>query len=1425
MKSYYTSQRAISLQPSPRNAKLLWVFLWLTFIIHYSPFINSTYGQACTPNVSVMAQWSFSSQVGQCNGLTINFTDRYIPRLYKNRVFFCPDINSGCGQTLLGSIAHTNTTNFFGALCLESFYNPNATPGSTFNTESSVWDPKVNVNLYTSYKLPAGKQGCLTGFNVKILQNNKTTPNFEKQGVAVYRNDVLIYSQAQYIATSNINGIPMKFTFPSTDDFCSDGSKEVNFNIVFGLVHRFGTIREQIGYDDITIWGTCGSSPSTIATVTPATCGATGVNNNAKITLSNFGATDRYAYSTGSTYTGTATYASGSTIIPATGIIASTLANPATPQTYAVRVFTPTCYTDKTVTLNPVICPVICSSPTGKVTAVSATCTGTTANSDAKIAVTAVTYGDKVAISTGSTYTGTATYATATSLVSAAYTFTGLPNPATNQIYTVRIYNGSNTCFRDYQVTLTSTDCTPTSCTFPDANIKTNTATCTGSASNSDAQINISGVTNGDKAAYSLGSSYTGTTSYTTATALVGGTTNFTGLANPAVSQVYTVRIFNGKDNCYKDFPITINTTICVPTCITPTGTVTTTQATCTGSTANSDAKIAISAVSNGDKVAYSIGSVFSGNDYTTATLLVGSAYTFEALPNTAGGQIYTIRIYNGSNACYRDYSVTINEKICVPACTKPVGTITPTDATCTAGTANNDAKVAITAVTNGDKVGIVADDTYMGPAYSTATTLVSGASTFTALSNPTSVATYTIRVFNGSDVCYQDYNVNINSTICTIPIPPCIPPMGTVLTATQATCAVSGMTNMDAKVTVTSVTGGDKVGIWAGSSYTGVSYAKATALTSGAYTFTGLSNPDGSQVYTIRVFNGADDCFTDQTVTLIEKICGTCQTACGIISSALATDAVSSNNTACYTVCTGTQNIDLKLTAGVSPTSGSTCGTTGTDFVWTFTLQNTGTMAATDIQVADLMPTGLTFVSSIQSTGTYSSGAGWLVPSLAVGTSATLTVTTKALVAGAYKYTAEVQTALPLNDPNSTPGNGVTTEDDYSSATITVTGNSSPTISQEFSPMQTQANKPTRLTIKISNNESTAINLTQDFIANLPATPESGIAAAMVVAATPNLSSNLTSVIATAGSTSIKIPSGTVLLPGLNQISVDITVPSDGVYCNNITVGSLQTTKGINCLVASACIVANSTFQIPPSIKKTFSSSSINTNTNTTLTITIENRDTQNFTLNENFTDFLPAGLVLAGVTSGTCPNISTFGSSNQIGITAGAVIPSGSCTIVVPVKATTAGTYCNRIVKNQLLGTIGTNVNVGNQDIAEACLSVVSTPCTAINLTSITQSPAGKIAPNSIVTFTLVGTGIDPAKTALNWSSTSVGGSFNIQGNTATWRAPSIAGTYSIKVDADNQITGFGTCTTSILLTAAVQSPCGTTANCVTVTVTKNP
>ncbi|MES2762886.1 MAG: gliding motility-associated C-terminal domain-containing protein [Bacteroidota bacterium] len=98
------------------------------------------------------------------------------------------------------------------------------------------------------------------------------------------------------------------------------------------------------------------------ATVIPATCTGTVSNNDGTIIISGYGSTDTYDLSQAATYTGTATYVTGSTI-PFGGTLTNTLTNPATAIPYTIRVFSANgCFADLTVTLTPVTCSTTTSS-------------------------------------------------------------------------------------------------------------------------------------------------------------------------------------------------------------------------------------------------------------------------------------------------------------------------------------------------------------------------------------------------------------------------------------------------------------------------------------------------------------------------------------------------------------------------------------------------------------------------------------------------------------------------------------------------------------------------------------------------------------------------------------------------------------------------------------------------------------------------------------------------------------------------------------------------------------------------------------------------------------------------------------------------------------------------------------------------------
>jgi len=128
-----------------------------------------------------------------------------------------------------------------------------------------------------------------------------------------------------------------------------------------------------------------------------------------------------------------------------------------------------------------------------------------------------------------------------------------------------------------------------------------------------------------------------------------------------------------------------------------------------------------------------------------------------------------------------------------------------------------------------------------------------------------------------------------------------------------------------------------------------------------------------------------------------------------------------------------------------------------GQNVTFTLTLINAGPSDATNVAVTDLLPAGLTFVSSTPSAGTYASGTGvWSVASLGSGASATLQVVALVSGTGTITNTAEV-TASDQPDPDSTPNNHVAAEDDQASAAVGAAAPPSVSLTKSVTPSGTQ--------------------------------------------------------------------------------------------------------------------------------------------------------------------------------------------------------------------------------------------------------------------------------------------------------------------------------------------------------------------------------
>jgi uncharacterized repeat protein (TIGR01451 family) len=109
-----------------------------------------------------------------------------------------------------------------------------------------------------------------------------------------------------------------------------------------------------------------------------------------------------------------------------------------------------------------------------------------------------------------------------------------------------------------------------------------------------------------------------------------------------------------------------------------------------------------------------------------------------------------------------------------------------------------------------------------------------------------------------------------------------------------------------------------------------------------------------------------------------------------------------------------------------------------GQNVVFTLLASNSGPSGATGVTVSDNLPSGYTFVGASATQGSYSNGTGvWTVGSLANGASATLRITATVNASGVYTNYAQVATS-DQPDPDSTPGDNSTTQDDDDSVTPT---------------------------------------------------------------------------------------------------------------------------------------------------------------------------------------------------------------------------------------------------------------------------------------------------------------------------------------------------------------------------------------------------
>jgi hypothetical protein len=285
------------------------------------------------------------------------------------------------------------------------------------------------------------------------------------------------------------------------------------------------------------------------------------------------------------------------------------------------------------------------------------------------------------------------------------------------------------------------------------------------------------------------------------------------------------------------------------------------------------------------------------------------------------------------------------------------------------------------------------------------------------------------------------------------------------------------------------------------------------------------------------------------------------------------------------------------------------------------------------------------------------------------------------------------------------------------------------PSLGKSFGPATVNAGVVSKLTITLSNPNTSVATLTAPLVDTLPT--------GVVIAATPNASTTCSgsgAVAATAGGSTVtlpanrSIPAGSGSTPGTCTLTVDVTVATGGSYINTLAAGALMTSRGTNAAPAIATLTAVPLVSdSPPLLGKAFSPATVNARGVSTLTITLSNPNTSIATLTVPLVDTLPTGVVIAAApnASTTCSGsgtvVATAGGST-VTLPATRSIPAGSggtpgtCTATVNVTAAAGGSYINSLATDALVTSNGTNASPAVATLTVVPLVPVVPPPTAV-------------------------------------------------------------------------------------------------------------
>jgi LPXTG-site transpeptidase (sortase) family protein len=374
--------------------------------------------------------------------------------------------------------------------------------------------------------------------------------------------------------------------------------------------------------------------------------------------------------------------------------------------------------------------------------------------------------------------------------------------------------------------------------------------------------------------------------------------------------------------------------------------------------------------------------------------------------------------------------------------------------------------------------------------------------------------------------------------------------------------------------------------------------------------------------------------------------------------------------------------------------------------------------------------------------------------------------------------------------------------------------------INKSFTPISIPAGGISRLMVTIYNpNDFPLTNAT--WTDNLV-----GVQPGLLIASPVNLSNSCGgTATAIAGGTTLSLSGGIVpaqsgVTPGSCTVAIDVTSNTQGNLINTLPADAL-TSIGNGDIITNTS-PASATLNVvgvpPPTVNKSFSSSTIWAGEISRLSIVIRNNAPAVTLTQVSLTDSLPGNVFLADPVSpsltgcGASALLSAVSGGTSVSLSNATIVPSSACTIRVNVTSDTQGTYLNTIPANALETQQGlTNISPDSAQLNVQVIGAAKTfspptfPAGGTSTLTITlQNPTSSPYTGVNVTDTLPGTVLTVVPGS---AATTCGGAVSI----TPPRTVSLTG----GTIPAGSVTSPGTCTITFQVTAPLGAPSDTYVN----------